>query len=217
MSFYIGREDALLVVDLQNDFLRGGALAVAGGNEILPGVNRLMEFFHRRGGRIVLTQDWHPVDHLSFASQHEGRKPFEAIEGLDGIGPILWPDHCVQGSPGASLAPLLNASLAHLVIRKGIHRRIDSYSTFFENDGKTPTGLAGYLREIGVSRIFLCGLALDYCVFWSAMDGRKKSFEVNVITDLCRGIGTQSSIEALREMTAAGVVFVHAENFSGTG
>jgi len=217
MLVSVDKNDALLVVDMQNDFLPGGALGIPLGDRILPGINQLMAFFQGRGGRIVLTQDWHPADHRSFASQHEGKKPFDAVAERTGIGPLLWPDHCVQGSDGAAFSPFLDQTSAHLVIRKGIHQAIDSYSTFIENDGETPTGLSGYLREVGVSRIFLCGLALDYCVFWSAMDGRKKGFEVIVVPELCRGIDEESTRQALQKMADGGVGLVRPDDLEKIG
>ncbi|MBN1142220.1 MAG: bifunctional nicotinamidase/pyrazinamidase [Deltaproteobacteria bacterium] len=211
MGFFLGGRDALIVVDMQRDFLPGGALAVAGGDWILPGINALMDHFRQREGRIILTQDWHPPGHLSFASSHPGKNPFAPVAGIEGIGPLLWPDHCVAGSAGADFSPQLETVGAHLVIRKGYHRAIDSYSTFVENDRLTPTGLAGYLKEVAAGRIFLCGLALDYCVYWSAVDGRKKGFEVVVIPDLCRGIGARSSAEALQAMNGLGILTARPE------
>jgi nicotinamidase/pyrazinamidase len=192
----------LLVVDVQNDFCPGGALAVAGAHEIVATINRIS----RRFGHVILTQDWHCEDHLSFASVHPGKKPHQMIELP--YGPqILWPDHCVQQSPGAEFHPELKVSNCELIIRKGYHREIDSYSTFFENDRQTPTGLAGYLRERGLTRLFIVGLATDFCVAYSALDARKLGFEVTVIEEACRGIDVNGSLEAAwQQMNVAGVV-----------
>lgn len=213
MHIDIETTDALVVVDIQNDFVPGGALAVTGGDKIIPGINRLMKKFHRKGARTILTQDWHPQKHLSFAGQHKGKKPLDAIEGVSGIGPLLWPDHCVQGSRGAEFHSRLDVNKAHLIIRKGIHQRIDSYSAFTENDRKTDTGLSGYLNEIGLRRIFICGLALDYCVLWSALDGRKKGFRTFVVPRLCKGIAKASSEKALTDMARKGIHFVMPGEF----
>lgn len=206
--------DALLVVDVQNDFCPGGALAVPGGDEIVPLVNRLL----RAAPLAVLTQDWHPPDHVSFASRHRGRSPFETIEVPYGEQ-TLWPDHCVQGSPGADFHPDLDTRPAVAVVRKGHRREIDSYSAFFDNDRSTPTGLAGLLRELDVRRIFLCGLAFDYCVAWSALDARRLGFEAAVIRDACRAIDLEGSAErAARDLEAAGVAIVEsADLFDGSG
>ncbi|MBI4184808.1 MAG: bifunctional nicotinamidase/pyrazinamidase [Proteobacteria bacterium] len=197
----IGERDILLVVDVQNDFCPGGALAVPRGDEVVPVVNRLA----RRFPHLVLTQDWHPPGHQSFASRHRGRKPFETIEVA--YGPqTLWPDHCVQGTRGAEFHPRLEVPGAELVIRKGFRAGIDSYSTFFENDRATPTGLAGYLRERGFGRVFLAGLATDFCVHYSALDARASGFEAVVIEDACRGIDLAGSLAAaLAAMVRAGV------------
>jgi nicotinamidase/pyrazinamidase len=188
-------QDVLLVVDIQNDFCPGGRLAVPRGDEIVPLVNRLAARF----SHVVLTQDWHPAGHLSFASAHPGRKPYETIEVA--YGPqILWPDHCVQGTPGAEFRNDLRIAHAELVLRKGYHREIDSYSAFYENDRRTHTGLAGYLRERGLTRVFLAGLAFDFCVRYSAEDARNEGFEVMVIEDACRGIDVDGSISKTREI-----------------
>jgi nicotinamidase/pyrazinamidase len=186
---------------VQNDFCAGGSLAVPKGEEIVPIANRLARSF----GAIVLTQDWHPPDHRSFASQHKGRKPFDQVEFA--YGPqILWPDHCVQESAGAAFRTELDIPGASLVVRKGFRREIDSYSAFFENDRTTPTGLAGYLRERGLSRVFLAGLAFDFCVGYSALDAARHGFETFVIEDACRAIDVAGSAEATRKsLAAAGV------------
>ncbi len=204
-----GAVDALLVVDVQNDFCPGGALAVAGGDAVVPLVNALGAVFQH----VLLTQDWHPPGHQSFASSHPGRQPFETIEAP--YGPqTLWPDHCVQGTAGAAFHAGLELPQAELVIRKGFRREIDSYSAFFENDHATPTGLAGYLRERGLSRLFVCGLATDFCVAFSAIDAATAGFEVTVIEDACRAIDLEGSLAAARaSMTQAGVTFTTSERF----
>ncbi len=196
-----GDSDVLLVIDVQNDFCPGGALAVAGGNEIVPVINRLGEHFPH----IVLTQDWHPKGHRSFASSHPGRKPFETIELAYGAQ-TLWPDHCIQDTTGAAFHPGLRLPQAELVIRKGFRSAIDSYSAFYENDKETPTGLAGYLRDRGLKRLFLVGLATDFCVHYSAVDARRAGFEAVLVEDACRAIDLDGSLaDAMGKMTAAGV------------
>lgn len=194
--------DVLIVVDIQNDFCPGGTLSVPRGDEIIPLINRLA----RRFPNVVLTQDWHPPDHLSFASTHPGKKPYDSI--IVDYGPqILWPDHCVRTTPGADFHKDLDIPHAALVLRKGIDRKIDSYSTFYENDRKTPTGLVGYLRDRGFTRVFLAGLALDFCVRYSAEDAHREGFEVMVIEDACRGIDVNGSMAATREsLSKLGVV-----------
>jgi nicotinamidase/pyrazinamidase len=189
-----GDADVLIVVDVQNDFCAGGALAVPGGEEVVPIVNRLAARFPH----VLLTQDWHAASHLSFASSHPGKQPFDTVRMPYGAQ-ILWPDHCVQGTKGAELHKELDIPHAELVLRKGFRREIDSYSAFFENDGKTPTGLAGYLRERGFRNLFLAGLAFDFCVFYSAKDGHAQGFAVSVIEDACRAIDTQGSEAAARQ------------------
>lgn len=194
-------DEALIVIDVQNDFCPGGALAVAEGDAILPEVNALLAEYPVR----VLTQDWHPADHASFADNHPGAAPFSVI-GM-AYGPqVLWPRHCVQGSAGAAFHPALNADAADMVIRKGFRPAIDSYSAFFENDRSTPTGLEGYLRTRGVRRLMLAGLATDFCVAYSALDAARLGFEVAVKLGACRGIDLDGSLEAaLGQMRAAGV------------
>jgi nicotinamidase/pyrazinamidase len=200
--------DILLVVDVQNDFCPGGALAVAGGDEVLAPINRV----GRRFAHVGLTQDWHPPDHRSFASQHDGRSPFETVM-LDYGEQTLWPDHCVQGSTGAEFHRALDLPHAELVLRKGFVREIDSYSAFFENDRRTPTGLAAYLRERGFRRLYLAGLATDYCVAYSALDAIGAGFAVVVLEDACRAIDLGGSLAwAMREMRHAGVVIGSTEN-----
>lgn len=196
----------LLVVDVQNDFLPGGALAVAGGDEIVPVVNALA----RRFANVALTQDWHPPRHASFASSHAGRKPFD-VARLPYGEQTLWPDHCVQDTAGADFAPGLDIAHAQLVLRKGYHADVDSYSAFLEADRRTPTGLAGYLRERGLRRIFIAGLATDFCVAWSALDARRAGFEAGVIEDACRGIDVGGSLaRAWDDMQSAGVARLRA-------
>jgi nicotinamidase/pyrazinamidase len=190
--------DVLIVVDVQNDFCPDGALAVPRGDEVVALVNRLAESFRN----VVLTQDWHPAGHLSFASAHPGRSPYDTI--VMPYGPqVLWPDHCVQGTAGAAFHKSLAIPRAGLVLRKGIDRTIDSYSALYENDRTTPTGLTGYLRERGIRRIFLAGLALDFCVRYSAEDAVREGFAAVVIEDACRGIDVQGSMAAARSSFAS--------------
>ncbi|ACP24011.1 pyrazinamidase/nicotinamidase [Sinorhizobium fredii NGR234] len=197
-------EDALIVIDMQNDFCPGGALAVAGGDEIVPVVNSLIE----KAKHVILTQDWHPAGHSSFASSHPGKAPFQTVTMPYGEQ-TLWPDHCVQGSPGADFHPALRWTTAELVIRKGFRTGIDSYSAFFENDHRTPTGLAGYLRERGISKVSLCGLATDFCVAFSALDAVAEGFSTSVVLDACRGIDLNGSLAAMtRRMRDAGVELI---------
>lgn len=194
-------DEALIVIDLQNDFCPGGALAVAGGDEIVPLVNALIARFDH----VVLTQDWHPAGHSSFASSHPGKAPFESFDMP--YGPqTLWPDHCVQGTKGAEFHPDLEWTRAELVIRKGFRKAIDSYSAFFENDHATPTGLTGYLRERGLKRLTFAGLATDFCVAYSALDAAAQGFEATVAMEACRGIDLGGSMEAMTaRMKEAGV------------
>ncbi len=193
--------DALLVIDVQNDFCPAGALAVPKGDEIVPVVNRLIPSF----AHVLLTQDWHPPGHRSFASAHAGRKPFETVELAYGTQ-VLWPDHCVQLTPGAAFHRHLAAGKAELILRKGFRAEIDSYSAFFENDRKTPTGLSGYLRTRGFKRLFMVGLATDFCVHYSAVDGASLGFEVVVLDDACRAIDLAGSLDAAKAaMVQAGV------------
>ena len=199
-----GAGDVLVIVDVQNDFCPGGALAVPDGDSVVPVINRIAPAF----AQVVLAQDWHPPGHQSFASSHPGRQPFETIEAA--YGPqTLWPDHCVQDTPGAAFHADLETVRAEMIIRKGYRAEIDSYSAFFENDRTTATGLRGYLHERGLGRVFLCGLATDYCVTFSAIDAAKDGFEVVVIEDACRGIDLDGSLATAREaMTQAGVRFI---------
>tara|TARA_A100001037_G_C15151065_1_gene639260 strand:- start:1325 stop:1966 length:642 start_codon:yes stop_codon:yes gene_type:complete len=203
--------DAFVVIDVQNDFCPGGALEVPNGDEVVGPINGLTSQFKH----VLLTQDWHPVDHISFASMHEGRNPFEVIE-IDYGAQVLWPNHCVQGTAGAAFHADLNVNAAELVIRKGYRQAIDSYSALFENDHSTPTGLAGYLRDRGFKRLFMAGLATDYCVAYSALDGRKEGFEVFVIEDACRGIDLEGSVDAAwQQMTEAGVECIDCRALGG--
>jgi nicotinamidase/pyrazinamidase len=194
-------KSALIVVDVQNCFLDGGTLAVKGGNEVIPIINRLAPQFEN----IVVTQDWHTAGHASFASTHAGKKPFETTKLSYGTQ-VLWPDHCVQGTDDAALGKELKLPTAQLIIRKGFHKEMDSYSAFEEADHKTPTGLAGYLKARGIKTLFVTGLATDFCVAWTAMDGRKAGFEVYVIEDATRAIDLNGSLAAAwKQMGAKGI------------
>jgi len=202
--------DVLLVVDVQNCFIPGGSLAVPGGDEIVPLINQLAKRFDH----VVLTQDWHTPGHISFASTH-GKKPFEVID-LPYGKQVLWPDHCVQGTSGADLSKDLQIPHAELIIRKGYRQNMDSYSAFYEADGKTPTGLTGYLRTRDLKRVFLVGLATDFCVAWSAIDARRDGFDAIVIEDACRGIDAGGSLaKAWADMTAAGVQRIKSTDIAG--
>ena len=192
---------ALLVIDVQNCFLPGGSLAVKEGEQVVAVINRIAKGF----ANVVMTQDWHTPNHVSFASTHSGKKPFETIDLAYGTQ-VLWPDHCVQGTDGAALSKDLSIPQAELIIRKGFHKDVDSYSAFTEADGKTTTGLAAYLKARNIARVFVAGLATDFCVAWTAMDARKAAFETYVVEDACRGIDTQGSLaKAWDDMTKAGV------------
>jgi nicotinamidase/pyrazinamidase len=196
--------DVLLVIDVQNDFCPGGALAVPGGDAIVPVVNRLASGF----AHVILTQDWHPAGHSSFASAHPGRQPFATIE-MPYSAQILWPDHCVQATDGAAFHAGLDIPHAELVLRKGFHPAIDSYSAFRENDRRTATGLAAYLKERGLERVTLCGLATDFCVLYSALDAAEAGFATTIVLDACRGIDRDGSIaRALDRMRGAGVALI---------
>jgi nicotinamidase/pyrazinamidase len=199
----VARNDhtVLIVVDVQNDFIPGGALPVPGGDEIVDVCNRLA----RRFANVVLTQDWHPPGHASFASSHPGKRPFETIELAHGTQ-VLWPDHCVQGTRGAAFHDRLDIPHAQMIVRKGYRPHIDSYSAFFEADRSTPTGLSGYLRERGLNRVFVAGLATDFCVAWTALDARREGLQTAVVVDACRAIDTAGSLaKAQADMAAAGV------------
>ncbi len=194
-TFTIGERDVFLMVDLQNDFCPGGGLSVPDGDQVVPVINRLAQRFSHS----VLTQDWHPPGHLSFASSHPGKKPYDFVEVTYGAQ-ILWPDHCVQGTRGAEFRSDLDVTRAELILRKGYHPAIDSYSAFYENDRTTPTGLGGYLRERGFTRVFVAGLAFDFCVRYSAEDARREGFETIVFEDACRAIDVEGSAQATRDL-----------------
>src|SRR5580658_4275736 len=204
MTTHISTGAVLIVIDVQNDFCPGGALAVAGGDSVIEPILAITPRFEH----IILTQDWHPAGHSSFASSHAGKKPFEQIE-LGYGAQTLWPDHCVQGSKGAEFHPALHLPQAELILRKGFRPHIDSYSAFFENDRTTATGLAGYLRERGLARVFLAGLAYDYCVGYSALDARRQGFEAIILRDACRAIDLNGSVAAIEaQFSQAGVKLI---------
>ena len=206
----IGATDVLLVVDVQNDFLPGGALAVPDGDAVIAPISAMA----RRFAQVVLTQDWHPAGHVSFASTH-GKAPLETIALPDGRDQVLWPDHCLQGTPGAEIAAAIDIPHARLVIRKGHRVQLDSYSAFKEADRATPTGLAGYLRELGIARVFVTGLATDFCAAWTAIDAAGAGFETYLIEDATRGIDAGGSMaRAEADMEAAGVRRTTSEELS---
>lgn len=203
-KFNISKSDCLLIIDVQNDFCDGGTLAVPDADAIVPVVNEMSDQF----ANVVLTQDWHPAGHSSFASEHNGKQPFDTVLASYGEQ-TLWPDHCIQGSSGAQFHQQLNTSSAQLIVRKGFRSAIDSYSAFFENDHTTSLGLTGFLRERGVQRVFCVGLALDYCVRFTALDAQREGFEVCVVEAGCRGIDVEGSNEQARtQMSDAGVVLI---------
>jgi nicotinamidase/pyrazinamidase len=205
----VSEHDVLIVVDVQNDFCTGGALAVPSGEKVVPAINRIAQRFRN----VVLTQDWHPKDHVSFASNHANKRPFDTIKLAYGAQ-VLWPDHCVQDTQGAEFHRSLHLPQAILVVRKGFRRGIDSYSAFYENDHKTPTGLLGYLRERELRTVFVAGLAFDFCVRYSAEDARKAGFEVAVIEDACRGIDLEGSMAAAHHsLKSLGISIVNIEAF----
>jgi nicotinamidase/pyrazinamidase len=209
-SIKIDDASALLVIDVQNCFLPGGSLAVKDGEQVVPVINRIAKGF----SNVVMTQDWHTAGHISFASVHAGKKPFEVID-LPYGKQVLWPDHCVQGTDGASLSKDLSIPQAELVIRKGYHKDVDSYSAFTEADGKTTTGLAAYLKARKLERLFIAGLATDFCVAWTALDARKAGFEAYVVEDACRGIDTQGSMaKAWADMAKAGVKRIQSSDIA---
>jgi nicotinamidase/pyrazinamidase len=202
--------DLLIITDVQNDFCPGGALAVADGDAVIDPIHRAAQHFQH----IILTQDWHTPNHQSFASAHPGKKPFEQIELAYGAQ-TLWPDHCIQGTRGAEFHPALQLTRAELILRKGFRRTIDSYSAFFENDRTTATGLAGYLSERGLNRVFLAGLAYDYCVGYSALDARRLGLPAVILRDACRAIDLNGSVaEIEREFNAAGVELMNTADLS---
>jgi nicotinamidase/pyrazinamidase len=201
---------ALLVIDVQNCFLPGGSLAVKDGDAVVPVINKLAKGF----ANVVMTQDWHTPGHVSFASSHSGKKPFETIDLAYGKQ-VLWPDHCVQGTDGASLSKDLSIPQAELIVRKGYHKDVDSYSAFTEADGKTTTGLAAWLKARKLQRLFIAGLATDFCVAWTALDARKAGFDAFVIEDACRGIDTQGSLaKAWADMAKAGVKRIQSSDIA---
>lgn len=203
-------DSVLIVVDVQNDFCPGGALAVPEGDAVVPVVNALAARF----ANVVLTQDWHPRGHASFASSHPGKQPFETVT-LDYGTQVLWPEHCVQGGSGAALHADLRVDHAQLIVRKGFRPGIDSYSAFVEADRRTTTGLDGYLKARGLAEVYVCGLATDFCVAWTALDARAAGYAVTVVEDACRGIGMGDSIDAAwRQMQAAGVRRIHGREFA---
>jgi nicotinamidase/pyrazinamidase len=207
----ITSQDVLVVIDVQDDFCPGGQLAVAGGDSVIEPIHKIA----RRFEHVVLTQDWHPAGHTSFASAHAGKQPFETIELIYGTQ-TLWPDHCVQGSRGAEFHPSLYLPQAELILRKGFRSGIDSYSAFFENDRVTPTGLAGYLDERGLNRAFLAGLAYDYCVGYSALDARRLGLTAVVLRDACRAIDLNGSVARIEaEFDLAGVMVVDSGEVLG--
>ena len=209
----IDKHDALIVIDVQNDFCPGGALAVADGDAVIEAIHRVAPLFEH----IILTQDWHPPDHTSFATSHPGKKPFEQIELSYGLQ-TLWPEHCVQGSKGAEFHPALHLPQAELVLRKGFNPCIDSYSAFFENDRVTPTGLAGYLEERGLTRVFLAGLAYDFCVGYSALDARRLGLPAFILRDACRAIDLNGSVAKIEaEFSKAGVAVIDCAELFGRG
>ena len=198
---------ALLIVDVQNDFCPGGALEVPGGDTVVPVINKLIDKFDT----IIQTQDWHPAGHSSFASSHKGKDPFDTIE-VDYGTQVLWPDHCVQGSEGADFHHDLNIKKTQVIIRKGFRKEIDSYSTFFENDQKTTTGLTGYLKQRGITDLYTVGLATDFCVKWSILDGIDEGFTMHIVEDAVKGIDLDGSVEqAWKEMKEKGVKVTSSE------
>jgi nicotinamidase/pyrazinamidase len=209
-SIKVDDASALLVIDVQNCFLPGGSLAVKDGEQVIPVINRVAKGF----ANVVMTQDWHTPGHISFASVHAGKKPFETVELAYGKQ-VLWPDHCVQGTDGASLSKDLSIPQAALIVRKGFHKDVDSYSAFTEADGKTTTGLSAYLKARQIERLFVAGLATDFCVAWTALDARKAGFDTYVVEDACRGIDTQGSLaKAWADMAGAGVKRVQSNDLA---
>jgi nicotinamidase/pyrazinamidase len=210
----ITKHDALIIVDMQYDFMPSGALPVLDGDQIIEGINKISKKFKDSNAKVVLTQDWHPKDHLSFASNHPGKNPGDEYQ-TESIGPVLWPDHCVQGSNGAEIHREVQIVYANAIIRKGYNPKIDSYSAFIENDKKSETGLAGYLKSLNIKRIFICGLALDYCCYFTAIDGLNFGFETYFLANLTKGIDTPPGniSRSLKNMQIKGVKFVNEESF----
>lgn len=210
------KKDALIVVDMQNDFIPGGALSVEGGDLIINDINKAIIKCKNKGCHVVLTQDWHPPDHLSFASNHPGKNPFDEFSSEDGaIGPVLWTDHCVQNTQGAEFHKDLKKEFADKIIQKGMNPRIDSYSGFQDNDKKSETGLRKYLEYEEIKRIFICGLALDYCCYYTAVDGINFGFDVFLLIDLTKGIDSpEGSIKnALEHMKEIGIKYINSVSF----
>jgi len=206
---------ALIIIDVQNDFCPGGALGVSKGDEVVEPLNRLAAFFAGKGGRVVATQDWHPSGHVSFASSHAGKKTGEAIDIPEVKGQILWPDHCVQGSRGAEFHEALDLKPVNMILRKGFRSGLDSYSAFFENDRKTPTGLDGFLKSLAIDSLVLGGLATDYCVLYSALDAAALGFKTYVSSDAVRAVGfPEGSVErAFKLLDEAGVIVAESRDF----
>ena len=211
----INKNDSLIIIDLQNDFIQGGSLPVEGGDLIIDDINKIAEIFKKNDAYIVLTQDWHPPDHLSFASNHPGKNPGDEYQS-GGIGPVLWPDHCIQSSKGAKFHQNLKIELADKIIQKGTNPKVDSFSGFLDNDKKSETGLANYLKSEGIKRIFICGLALDYCCYATAIDGVDFDFNVYFLIDLTKGIDLPPGniSKSLEKMSSKGIKFANKESFS---
>jgi len=215
-NIQINKKDALIIVDMQNDFIPGGSLAVEEGDLIIDDINKIVQKFKKNKAIIIFTQDWHPKNHLSFASNHSGKKPGDEYMSEDGaIGPVLWPDHCVQGTKGAEFHKKLNTDLADKIIQKGMNPNIDSYSGFQDNDKKSETGLRKYLNSKKIKRIFICGLALDYCCYYTAMDGHEFGYQVYFLVNLTRGVDLpEGNIEnALKNLKKSDIKFVNNESF----
>jgi nicotinamidase/pyrazinamidase len=206
----IDKSSAIIIIDMQNDFIIGGSLAVRGGDEIVDGINHCTKEFSDKNATIIFTQDWHPRAHASFASSHPEKKPYDEISGVAGVGPVLWPDHCIAGTHGASFHKRLKVDLAQLILRKGYHLSIDSYSAFMENDKKTSTGLAGFLKEHGITKVFLCGLAFDYCVYYSALDAISSGFKAFLFEDLSRPVDSPPgrSAQARKDLLQKGCTLI---------
>ncbi len=212
----IDKNDALIIVDMQYDFIPGGSLPVEEGDLIIKGINQIAKLFKEKKAIVILTQDWHPQDHLSFASNHQNKAPGDEFTSEDGaIGPVLWPDHCVQNSKGAEFHHKLKTELADKVIRKGTNPKVDSYSGFRDNDKKSETGLREYLNSNNIKRFFVCGLALDYCCYYTAMDGVEFNYIVYLLADLTRGVNLpEGSIKnALNSMKSTGINFANTSSF----
>jgi nicotinamidase/pyrazinamidase len=208
---------ALVEIDVQNDFCPGGALAVTGGDEVIKPLNHLAALFAAKGGRVIATQDWHPANHVSFAASHAGKKAGDALDLPDVTGQILWPNHCVQNQHGAAFHRDLDRGPVHFILRKGFRENLDSYSAFFENDRKTPTGLEGFLKGLSITNVVLGGLATDYCVLYSALDAARLGFKTAVVKDAVRGVGfPEGSVErAFKQLAEAGVAVIDSGEIRG--